>query len=787
MLLTLTQTPKGKIACRVCSSDSNRVIADHTSFFLSLADFKKGSKALGVPSSLLQDLAQQCRNSDDAIIYDTCVVPDVTFRIRAETSSVITTETDITAAIQVAGYNGVVEWDSNEHYCVLDLDFHGGNAPSCNELDSIALTLAPTPLAWWVSRSCGLHVVYRSIGIYTATELAAVAAYYLQRRFPASTVEFLSRTRGVPSDNELHICTPDTNLRAANPLLMRHDSVDAEQYLSAHGLEVGQRLAHTLCPVNPHERSLHNSPPVVVQPTGIMCYICEADRIYRGSDRPGYFPYYALMGTRCETLLAKCVTHWSHWGHAKFVVAQSVRDIQHGRYLYSALLKAKHGEDVRITEVFAACEPLGLVRYDGFWADYNGSVLEVTKSPILTELPACSNAVDMAWLSQTIDLTEIGYPAVTAIRGVQITQFQDQIGDKILTIVPTEIRPDARPRYVPLVFRMDERAAWDVLEHIFPSVNRALIRTLIGGCGCVEQRAGLAPMLFLSGPTGVGKSSHVELAAGICGESSTEVGFNRDSTRFFDSIFRAKQNGRFVAFNEFLKTAAQERVEPARAMETLLNFTPATQFHLLYIGSVRLGLLPFFIWTDSEIPDEILSHEQIARRLHVCNLQIPLTWKKTLPQYGLSQIHLLRNLGGDVVKACDAILSYVIDAYFIGGLTDFADICEDNGIASMLASNVLNSRDDMIRELYRLWQAAPDIIDPSTKQRWSKKGLKVVEKELKAAYEALQTEKEINTTNCRALTEASIHTILKAPNPIVVEKTKLHGSRFAIRFIEDKK
>ncbi len=783
MILTLAPTPKGKIAVSVRSSESDRLVADHTSLFLGLADFKKASKALGVSPSLLQDLVRQCRESEDVITHDTCCVPEVTFRIRGQNSSTTTTNTELITAINEAGPLGVVEWDSNEHYCVLDLDFHGASAPGCDALGGVAETLAPTPLAWWISRGCGLHVVYRSISIYTATELAAVAAYYLQRRYPNSTVEFLSRTRGVPDGNELHLCTADANLRSANSLLMRHDNIDAEEYLTANNLEVGQRLPHTSCPVQPHERAVNNSPPVCVTPTGIMCYICEADRIYRGSDRPGYFPYYALIGTRCETLLAKCVKHWCHWGHAKYVVGLSVRDVQHGRYLYSALLKARHGEDVRFDSVFTACEPLGLVRHEGFWADYNGSVLEVTKSPILTELPACSNTVDAAWLSQTIDLTEIGYPAVTPIRGIQLTQFQDQIGDKILTIIPTEVRPDARARYVQHGMRIDIDLAWTRIETVFPGVNRNLIKVLIAGAGCVEQRAGLAPMLFLQGPTGVGKSSHVELAAGIIGDGFTEIRHERDNTRFFDSIFHAKQAGRFIAFNEYLKSAKSNGVDPVTGMETLLNFTPSTQFHLLYVGSVRLGLLPFFVWTDTEIPSEILSHEQIARRLHVCSLQTPLTWNKTMPQYGLSQISLVRNLGKEYADACDAILCDVIDSYFIGGLTDFADICEDNGIESMLTSTALTDRNNLIRELYRLWVAAPDITDPSDKKRWSKAGMKVVQGDFKAAFEALQTVKEVNTNECRALTEASIHTVLQLPQPIAWEKTKIHGSRFAMRFI----
>lgn len=272
----------------------------------------------------------------------------------------------------------VVEWDANTHYCVLDLDFHDNNAPACNDLYAAAAALRPTPQQYWLSRSCGLHAIYMSIDPFTAVELAAVAAYQLQRRFPEARIEFLSRTRAYPAGTTPVVCTPDASMHGANPLLMRHDAIDATHYLETNDYAIGHRYPHTLCPVNPHERAVTNTPPVCVRESGIHCYICEADGIYRGSQHPGFFPYYSLLGTQHESVLATCIDNYAHWGHAQHVMQQTIRDPFHARHLYAALLKARHGEDERIPSVFTAGEPLGIVRQDGYWATHDGSILDLT-------------------------------------------------------------------------------------------------------------------------------------------------------------------------------------------------------------------------------------------------------------------------------------------------------------------------------------------------------------------------------------------------------------------------
>ena len=755
--------------------------------FLTDADYGKAARATGCGAPLLRDLVAQYRSTKRDVSHDTNATPATTFRVRAATSADVVAYNVFDAALTAAGPHGVVEWDTTDHYCVLDMDFHGDTrVPQCTELTLAASGLLPTPQSYWLSRNCGLHAVYAAIAPFTAVELAAVAAYQLQRRFPEARIEFLSRTRGTPDGAVPAQCDPNASMHGANPLLMRHDAVDAAQYLADCNYEIGARYDHTHCPVNPHARAPGNSPPVCVRTDSIQCYICQADGVYRGSGQPGHFPYHALLGTHDETVLASCVNSCTHWGHAQYVMQATIRDSFHGRTLYSALLKARHGEDARLQTVFTAGEPYGVVRHDGFWCDYSGTPLVFDgASPIICSLPYATNAVAAAWLVQPVDLSPGGYPAIHPVRGIALTQNQARSGSRILSVIPSNLQPACRPDYLPAQRRGDVEAAWKLVESVFPKLNRQLLTLLIAGAGCVEQRAGLPPMLLLRGPTGVGKTSHVELAAAIVGENTNLVRYNKDMDRYYNGIMRAKQSGRYVLFDEFFKTAGQANTDPVTAMETLLSFNESSSMYMIHVGSVPMGALPFFVWTDTDIPHEVLTHAQIGRRVHTCRLHHSLDWNVTLPAAGLHRISQFRALGRCYATACDAIVSDVMDRFFTGPATEFAVVAADLGFSRLQDSDAALERAGMIRTLYTAWVAAPPIADANALRRWSKTGYRLCDGALRTAFEALQTTEELNTTKCYTLDQTVLQPVLQLTTPTKCERSKPHGRAFAIRFVED--
>ena len=290
-------------------------------------------------------------------------------------------------------------------------------------------------------------------------------------------------------------------------------------------------------------------------------------------------------------------------------------------------------------------------------------------------------------------------------------------------------------------------------------------------------------MLILYGPTGVGKTTHVELAAAVVGDASTIVRFNRDYDRYTNAILNAKQFGRFILFDEFFKSAKQVGVDTTVAMESLLSFNESTQMYMIYTGAVPLGALPFFIWTDSDIPSEVMTHAQIGRRVHSCKLHTPLAWTDTMPGSGLYRVDGLRNLGREYAAACDCILSDVMDHYFTGPPCEFAAVARELGFARLQDSDAMVERGALIRDLYAAYTNAPPMTDPSDIKRWSKAGYKLCDGVLRECFELLQSHDELGSSDCKRLDDMILQTELQLPDPTRCERSKAHGRKFAIRFV----
>src|SRR6185437_1359931 len=190
----------------------------------------------------------------------------------------------------------VIEWDGVSEWAILDLDFHKGFTPDANDIRQAADTLRPLPLAWWISRSGGLHALYSRQTVSPAAELAACAALALTARFPTSTVEIKRSTRRPPGDVVYSRPTAETGITRLSGV-MSADDLTLTSWLEDRDLIPGQRYPHDRCPVCPDgSRARGNAPPVCVYEDHIYCFICAADGVRRGCRTAGYFPLAKLCG-----------------------------------------------------------------------------------------------------------------------------------------------------------------------------------------------------------------------------------------------------------------------------------------------------------------------------------------------------------------------------------------------------------------------------------------------------------------------------------------------------------
>jgi hypothetical protein len=471
--------------------------------------FAAVAKAMKVPVALIHRIHSSMGEQDEY----TCdpeapepparrTVPPVSYRNRAIGGTEATVHGTFAGAL--SGPGDVIEWDGRAATCALDLDFHGVAPPREHDLLMFAAGASPQPALYWITRSGGLRMIYHACESFDAEELAACAAVPLLSTFSDGKVELKSRTRKPPG--KVYQCVQTTTIPGRSSS-SAPSQTSFTTWLQEHGYTIGQRYPHSRCPKNPSERATANSDPVVVYDDHIHCYICEAD------GRGGRW----VPDDREETLFRACVDNLTHWGHARFIVEPMMKNPVLAKTVYRAALRVKYGDDPRIPSVFAAGEPNGLLRFDGHWGTAEGEIVSLGRdSSILHQLPAVQDTdgapirARVEWMSQGIDLSKMGYPALVVVWGCQVTRLQSPPANKVFTLLNSApLRPDnmsaRRPLYLAPGARMRDEEAWAVIERAFPCCNRAAVELLIAAKGCAEHRAGLPPMLFFTGPTGAGE------------------------------------------------------------------------------------------------------------------------------------------------------------------------------------------------------------------------------------------------------------------------------------------
>lgn len=790
-------------------SEAGAILAQASEYFEATSQSRSAARLLNVPAPAVSAAVGTFRATGESRFpLDTPppvapATPATQFALRgrrqprAEGVNYDTFEEALAAPTEAA--EPVIEWQGVDDVCALDVDFHHGYAPDPADLRAAANVLQPAPFLWWITRSGGLRGMYRRIDLYTAEELAGVAGFQLLLRFPTALLEFKDRTRR--AEGEVFRSVASDEIACVRRLFANTvgDEAAYAEWLDERGLVPGQRYDHDHCPVNPSPRAQSNAPPVVVYADHVHCYICAADGVCRGSKTPGHFPLAVLAGQVAPSKFRLCVDKLTHWGHAKYVAAQFIRNERVARLIYSAALKLIHPNDPRIPAVFTAGEPGGLVRYCGYWADKKGHALVLDKgSSGLRELPAACY-VDAQGevkprptiperLAQTADLTDYGYPAVCRVWGIQLSADQEQPADKVSVVVnakdfTNDEAADRRPRYIPPSRRMSEADAWITIETALPRINRKLIKLLIAAKGCSEVRAGLPPMIFLTGPTGAGKTESVKIAANICGDRVTRIPFELQNERTKQNLAKAKETGSFAFFDEYLKFARQRKVEPVPAMETLLGFTEDSVSHKLYVGSVPLGDLPVFVWADTDLPNELATHAQIGRRLVHIRLPAEQSWQTTCQAAEVEAPDRLRFADRKYVDACNAIVSAVQDEFFPAGPpTEFAAVAVALGFHPLRSNERMQEKYEAVRTLFNLLM--PLDAAGTEARRWGK-DWKVLDltRTGEPVFEAWREFMDGNDPLAvTSLTELDLAVALRVKPPVEIE-IKKRGSKLAIRFL----
>lgn len=685
----------------------------------------------------------------------------------------------------------VVEWRDTARTAAVDLDFHAGGAPPAHDLEAAAATVSPRPSWWWVTRGGGLRLVYQSRAGMEARDLAHVAAFQLSARWPSAGVEVLHRTRRPPG--ECHKVEPDADCG----YLARFyggEEVDrsvVDDWLAQRGMEIGGRYPHSLCPINPHTRAECNADPVQVFPDGVHCYVCQADGL------GGQASWGRLCGERVSSLLRVCVDKMTNWDHARYVLAQAAPGLPPALApgVYRAMLRRKHGQDLRVPLVFHVAREKGLVRMNGYWAARTGEPLALgPDNAIIRELPAVLQpdlSVDAArasWFNQGVRLDEFGYPPLSIIWGIRLTRYQELPPDRVHTVLhTTDFRQEAasrrRPRYIPARDRMPEEDAWRKLERVFPRLRRDVVELLVAAKGCSEHCAGLPPMVFLSGPSGAGKSASVAVAAGICGDCPTKIPYSADVDKFFSAVREARSRGSYAVFDEFVKGAKGGGRGASTAMEVLLNFDPRSVTHKLYTGPVPLGDLPVFVWTDTEVPVDVQEHSQVGRRVHHVRFAEEVHWEPTLAAYGIDDPCRFRLAGEELCTAADSILSAVVDRYFTGrAATDFAAVAQSLGVRKLRDSEAAREKILNLRRLFD-WCCTASPLEGRDAARWPGEGWRLIELNRDGEGQELWSavaDGEM-TDASRTADETDLMAALDLSAPARLERRR-HGYRLAVRF-----
>lgn len=734
---------RGKITVSVYR-DSTPVYADRVDP-KTVRGRKKAAEACRVDDETFLRWCEETRRADRPTRFN-CPEPETAkantpvFLVRPKdqqdssaTRHEVTAEVFLKEILPTLGKGILGKWNDADALCCLDIDYHDKKPPRPEWLENVVYTrTTPKPYAWHLSKGGGLHLFYLPAPPYTAKELAAVAALRYRVIDPSAGLELKTAVFG-PGDREYTIATYQDTAASVLPWLgsPEYDDTEREEWLEERGMSLDARYTHEHCPMAPHETS--HGEPVCVNAAGIYCFKCEALGNSLGTRKPGMATWAALLGAPSSGDMGALVRNLVHWGHARWVLTEKYGlPLSFARLAYSAALKAAHAGTDRenfIPQVFSESTDT-LARVGTRWMNLE-TAFSYPKDilPILSRLPHAmildekgkvrTDSAVVCLLSQMDDLSRRGYSGINVIHGFKMTgPFLVKPTDPAtVAIVDPKLTKAGEgrcgPKYVPLSRRMPEDEAWGYIEEVAPGIDRALVKAAIAGFACAQEtRAGMQPIVFVSGPSGAAKTTTLKLAAGMYGSRSHDVVFEPEPARLRQSVQQGAGSCAAILFNEILKDSARGRhkMSPREALDPILNFTEDSASWVAYVGPVKMGRLPALFLTEPVCPTSLREETQLARRIRHHRVEGRKdAWKSTITAAGLgADVHLLRTVSDSVNRACDAILSYVCDEFFRSPLT-WDVIADTLGVRTIEESSDFDDNSQYLREFFRLVCLAPEL------------------------------------------------------------------------------
>lgn len=754
-------------------------------------DFKRYSAELGIGYELLRAAVDSYENGGPSEIDLGRRRFTVNMRPIASSESVSVSADTALEAIGAALKDTesdllepVIYWDGCSELAALDMDMIEGHVLTDN--DVLTMEGVPTPAYSWVTKSGGLRMIYTAQDPFTAEEIAAVAYLSLMTKaYKSMEIKHETRHPGyVASDGN---CCGQVFSRAQHfdPSHLRRwlniygiDDEEVKEYLEKNDLSMGAQYEHDRCPVSP-DRPSHGK-PVAILDKGIHCFSCEAYGIVAGSSKPGFFPYTYLCGNHASTVVYRCMENKTHWEHAKYVLESKLGIT--GRYaslVYSAGLLL-HGFN---RDVVDQCLTSGrnLIRMADRWTNISGETYSKDIKPLLASIPACQDTetgvpsrARIAVFEQPFDLSPYGYTSIKPVYGIRIGTHYLPDREVTAVIHTRELADDALIRMRPYYRASAKRVIdpWSIIERTFPRINRRFLELLICARGSIELGMSMPPMLFVTGPTGAGKSLTVFLAASICGDRNTEVVWTSNIDRLRQSVMDA--NGAFVTFNEVMK----ESKNNLAAMDFLLNMTPDSVSHYMYLGPMRMGRLPVMVLTDTEVPTRIKQDAQLARRIIHVPLDGQVDWEASFSFTGLRHPGQYRQVDEQIAEACNSIVSAVIDTHFREYRT-FESIAASLGYNRLSKSDEAQESKQMLRQLFEaVCKAADATVDWASGSGW-RLIRRDLETDIRKAWMSVCDE---SFTSSRRCSEEDWSKLLATKEPTRLEIRASGSDKVAVRF-----